>query len=90
MRLVGLTESVEASIANLLDARVNLFRGKGVTITKNMLIFAGAIDEGGLFVEKETVIPVVALNRPRNAADAKGVRTSSVVFPSRLIIVARL
>ena len=79
VRLVGLTEGIEACIANLLDTRANLFRRKGVAITQEMLVFAGAIDEDWLFVEKESRISgrtsltsTTSWNGPRNATDAEG------------------
>ena len=42
-----------------------------MTITQQVLVLAGTIDEGGLSVEEEPIITIVSLNRPRNTADTE-------------------
>ena len=64
MGLVGLAEGVEAGIGNLLHPRANLFGAEGMALAEQVLVLAGAVDEGGLAVEHE-------LAPPLNASDAE-------------------
>ena len=54
--LVGLAEGIEARVGNLLHTRADLLRRESMAVTKEVLVFAGAIDEDGGAVETETVI----------------------------------
>ena len=71
MWLVSLAECIETRITDLFHSASYLFWSKSVTITQDVLVFASAIDENGLSVEKEAVVAIVAQYRPRNASDAK-------------------
>ena len=78
MWLVTLAECVKAGIGNLFDTRADLLWGKGMTVTQDMFVFAGAVDEGGLSVEEETVVVRQGsignggtFHRPPNATDAE-------------------
>ena len=81
MGLVGLAESVEASVADLFYTGADLLWRKGMAGTKKMLVLAGAVDEDGLTVEVEAVVATIAQNRPRHVADAEG-RTHLVGDPA--------
>ena len=65
MRLMGLAEGIEASIANLLDTRTDLLRRECMTVAQEMFVFAGSVDEGRLSVQEE-------LAPPFNVTDTKG------------------
>ena len=68
---MGLAESIETSITNLLHSAPDLFWCKSVTITQDVLVFAGAIDKDGLAVQVEAVIAIFTQYWPRNISDAK-------------------
>ena len=53
---MGLAESIESGIGDLLHARAYLFGGESVTLPQQMLVFTSAVDEDGSAVEIETMI----------------------------------
>ena len=64
VRLVGIPEGVEACLLDLFDSCLDLLVAECVALSEQVLVFAHAVDECRLAVQEETLVAIVAGERP--------------------------
>ena len=61
MWLMSLTEGIETCLAHHLDTRGNLLVREGMTLTEEVLVIAGSVDEYRTAIEIESAVFLIHL-----------------------------